>query len=121
MAKQDKLIITSTVAPSWIYPDAKNNAKTADDAIEEAISAWKAGAAIVHIHGRRNFSEDEWKRVIKTLRDKTDAIVQVGLSALKIDDRLPVIKMKPDMLSIILNHHDEFFPNFRMSLLHDME
>ena len=38
MVKQDKLIITSTVAPSWIYPEAKNNPKTADDAIEEAIS-----------------------------------------------------------------------------------
>jgi len=121
MAKQQGLIITSTVAPSWIYPDAKNNAKTADDAIEEAISAWKAGAAVVHIHGKMNFTEDEWKRVIKTLRDKTDAIVQVGLSSLPIPDRLPVIKMKPDMLSIILNHHDEAFPQLTMSVLHGRE
>jgi 3-keto-5-aminohexanoate cleavage enzyme len=118
MVKQEPLIITSTVAPSWIYPDARNNPKTADDAIREAISAWKAGAAVIHIHGRMNFTEDEWRRVIKTLRDKTDAIVQVGLSALKIPDRLPVIKMKPDMLSIILNHHDEEFPRMTMSLLH---
>ncbi|MDA4136508.1 MAG: 3-keto-5-aminohexanoate cleavage protein [Thaumarchaeota archaeon] len=121
MAKPEKLIITSTVAPSWIYPDAKNNPKTADDAIEEGISAWKAGAAVVHIHGRMNFTEDEWKRVIKTLRDKTDVVIQVGLSALRIDERMPVIKMKPDMLSIIANHHDESFPNFKMSLLHDTE
>lgn len=42
MDKKSPLIITSTVAPSWIYPDARNNAKTADDAIEEAISASKA-------------------------------------------------------------------------------
>ena len=97
--QKNALIITSTVAPSWIYPDAKNNPKTADDAIEEAVSAWKAGAAVIHIHGRMNFTEEEWARVIKTLRDKTDAIIQVGLSALKIPERLPVIKMKPDMLS----------------------
>lgn len=121
MQKPEKLIITSTVAPSWIYPDAKNNPKTAADAIEEGIRAWKAGAAVVHIHGRMNFNDEEWKRVITTLRDQTDTIVQVGLSALKIPERIPVIKMKPDMLSIILNHHDEAFPNFTMSLLHSRE
>lgn len=121
MQKQEKLIITATVAPSWIYPDAKNNPKNVDDAIEQALSAWKAGAAIIHIHGRMNFNVDEWKLVMKTLRDKTDAIIQIGLSALRIDDRMPVVKMKPDMLSIIANHHDESFPNFKMSLLHDTE
>ena len=114
-------MITSTVAPSWIYPDAKNNPKTADDAINEAIGAWKAGAAVIHIHGRMNFTEDEWRLVIRTLREKTDAIIQVGLSALKVPERMPVIRMKPDMLSIILNHHDEYFPKLRMSLLHDTE
>lgn len=121
MEKPEKLIITSTVAPSWIYPDAKNNPRTADDAIAEAISAWKAGAAVIHIHGRQNFTEEEWKRVMKTLRDQTDAVIQIGLSALRIPDRMPVIKMKPDMLSIIANHHDESFPGFKMSLLHDTE
>ena len=121
MDQQTPLIITSTVAPSWIYPDARNNPKTADDAIEEAISAWKAGAAVIHIHGRMNFTVDEWRKVIRTLRDQTDAVVQVGLSALRIPDRLPVIKMKPDMLSIILNHHDEAFPKTTMSLLHNRD
>jgi 3-keto-5-aminohexanoate cleavage enzyme len=121
MVKQEPLIITSTVAPSWIYPDARNNPKTADDAIAEAVSAWKAGAAVIHIHGRMNFTEAEWKRVMKTLRDQTDAVIQIGLSALKIPDRVPVIKMKPDMMSIILNHHDEEFPKTTMSLLHNRD
>ena len=119
MAKQTPLIITSTVAPSWVYPHARNNPKTADNAIDEAVSAWKAGAAVIHVHGRMNFTEEEWRRVIRSLRDRTDAIVQVGLSALKIPERLPVIKMKPDMLSIILSHHDEQFPKLTVNLLHD--
>ncbi len=116
-----KLIITTTVAPSWIYPDAKNNPKTADDAIDEVVGSWKAGASVAHIHGRQNFSEDQWRRVIRAVRDRTDVIIQVGLSALKIPERMPAIKMKPDMLSIILNHHDESFPRVKMSLLHDRE
>src|SRR5207237_7279598 len=62
---QPKLIITATVAPSWIYPDARNNAKTPEDAVEEVVNAWKAGAAVAHVHGRMNFDEDEWRWVIK--------------------------------------------------------
>jgi 3-keto-5-aminohexanoate cleavage enzyme len=116
---QQKLIITATVAPSWIYPDAKNNAKTPEDAVDEVVHAWKAGAAVAHVHGRMNFKEDEWRWVIKAIRDRTDVILQVGLSALLIPERVAVIKMRPDMLSIILNHHDEAFPKVKMSLLHD--
>jgi 3-keto-5-aminohexanoate cleavage enzyme len=119
--EQKPLIITATVAPSWINPDAKNNARTPDDTIEEVVKAWKAGAAVAHIHGVKNFTEEEWKHIIKEVRDRTDVVLQVGLSALLIPDRMPVIKMKPDMLSVILNHHDEAFPRVKMSLLHSRE
>jgi len=119
--KQEKLIITATVAPSWIYPEARNNPGSPDQAVEEAVNAWKAGAAIVHIHGKKNFSKEEWKSIIRSLRDKTDVIIQVGLSALPVQDRLDVIGMKPDMISIILNHHDEAFPETEMSMLHNRD
>jgi 3-keto-5-aminohexanoate cleavage enzyme len=117
----EKLIVTTTVAPSWIYPEARNNPRNADDTINEVVESWKAGASIAHIHGKQNFTEEQWKTVIKSVRDRTDIIIQVGLSALPIPQRMPAIKMKPDMLSVILNHHDEAFPHAKMSLLHDRE
>jgi 3-keto-5-aminohexanoate cleavage enzyme len=115
---QPKLIITATVAPSWLYPEAGNNPKTPEDAVEEALGAWKAGAAVVHIHGSKNFAENEWKMIIKSIRDRSDVVIQAGLSALSIPERMAVIKLRPDMISVILNHHDEAFPRTDMSLLH---
>jgi 3-keto-5-aminohexanoate cleavage enzyme len=118
---QEKLIITVTVAPSWIYPDATNAPRNPDEVIESVVEAWKAGASIAHVHGRNNFKPDIWKKIIKAIRDQTDVIIQVGLSALLIPDRMAAIKLKPDMLSIILNHHDEAFPKMTMSLLHNRD
>src|SRR5215472_6972850 len=103
---QEKLIITVTVAPSWIYPDAKNAPRTPDEVVESVVEGWKAGAAIAHVHGVTNFTPEVWKKIVKDIRDKTDVILQIGLSALQIPDRMAAIKLKPDMLSIILNHHD---------------
>lgn len=120
MPKQ-KLIITATVAPSWIYPDATNAPRTPEEVITSVVECWKAGASIAHIHGAKNFEPDVWKKIVKAVRDQTDVIVQIGLSALQIPERMPAIRLKPDMLSIILNHHDEAFPRLDMSLLHNRE
>ena len=117
----EKLIITVTVAPSWIYPDAKNAPRSPEEVVEAVVDSWKAGAAVAHIHGVKNFTPDVWKKIVKDIRDKTDVIIQIGLSALLIPERMEAIKLKPDMLSIILNHHDEMFPRLNMSLLHNRE
>ena len=116
----EKSIITVTVAPSWIYPNAANNRRTPGDLVESVVDAWKAGATIAHVHGDRNFSESEWKTVFKGIRDRTDIILQIGLSSLPIPERMPVIEMKPDMLSIILNHHSEAFPHGNVDIIHDV-
>jgi len=117
----EKLIITVTVAPSWIYPDADNAPRNPDEVVESVVEAWKAGASVAHIHGSKNFPPEVWKKILKSVRDKTDVIVQVGLSALSIHERMAAIKLKPDMISIILNHHDEAFPKLTMSVLHNRD
>jgi 3-keto-5-aminohexanoate cleavage enzyme len=116
-----KLILSATVAASRLYPDATANPKTPDEAIAQSVSAWKAGASIIHIHGPKNYTEEEWSYVIKKLRDETDAIVQVGLSAVPIADRMPMIKLKPDMISVSLNDHDICFPNRNINVMHTRE
>ena len=118
---QEKLIITVTVAPSWIYPDVNNAPRSPEEVVEAVAESWKAGASVAHIHGARNFTPDVWKKIVKAIRDQTNVIIQIGLSALLIPDRMAAIKLKPDMLSIILNHHDEAFPKMTMSLLHNRD
>jgi len=121
IGNMQKLIISCTVAPSSLYPNISNNPQTPDDAVDQAILAWKAGASIVHIHGKRPFGADEYGHIIRTLRNKTDAIIQIGQSVLSITDRMSMISQKPDMISVSLNNHDIAFPGRTVVALHTRE
>ena len=113
----EKLIITATTANSWIYPDAKNWPETADELIEDAIQCSKAGASIVHVHLPRGKEE----QTVKRIRDGCDAVIQAGMSSDPIDERDGDFEARPDMISIILNHHDEHFTQVSVNRLHPLE
>jgi 3-keto-5-aminohexanoate cleavage enzyme len=113
----DKLIITATTANSWIHPDVKNWALNTEDLIESAITCYEAGAAILHIH----LPSGEESYVVNKVRDRCpDAIIQCGMSSFHIEDRDAHFASGADMLSIILNHHDEAFP-VPIRVIHELE
>lgn len=112
----DKLVITATTANSWIYPDLKNWADNDEDLVEDAVRCAEAGAAVIHIHLPRGRE----KEVVKRLRDRTDALVQAGMSSEPIPDRKGDFAAKPDMMSIILNHHAEQFTGIEVDRLHSV-
>jgi len=111
---QKKLIITMTSANSWIYPEAKNHSKTSKEIVETAIKCYEEGASIAHIHLPKN----KIKKTIDLIRDRCDIIIQGGMSSDPIDERKELFDAKPDMVSIILNHHDECFKEVEMNRLH---
>jgi 3-keto-5-aminohexanoate cleavage enzyme len=114
MAKLPKLIITATTANSWLHPTLKNWATDTNSLIKSAVDCAKAGASILHIHLPPN--EEEY--VVQEVRRQTDAIIQCGMSSFLIDQRDKHFECRPDMLSIILNHHDEHFPAGDVAVLH---
>jgi 3-keto-5-aminohexanoate cleavage enzyme len=112
-----KLVITATTANSWIHPNIKNWAQTTDDLVKSAIACYEAGAAILHIHLPKGEEAD----VVNLVRDKApDAIIQCGMSSFHIEMRNAHFSSGSDMLSIILNHHDEAFPT-PVRVLHELE
>ena len=113
----DKMIITVTTANSWIYPDVKNWAENLDDLINDVVQCYEAGAAIAHVHLPRGKEEETVKRI----RERCDIIIQGGMSSYPIEERTPDFYAKPDMLSIILNHHDEHFTGLSVNQLHDLD
>ena len=117
MLDNEKLIITATTANSWIYPDVKNWAENTDTLVEDAISCAEAGASILHVHLPRG----QEKEVVDRIRDKTDAIIQAGMSSYHVNKRTPDFKAKPDLISCILNHHAELFPSGIFDVLHPIE
>ncbi len=110
---QDKLIITVTANASWIYPETQNHPNTADEIAEAVYDAYKAGASVAHIH-----ADGIQKETSKKIRDKCDIIVQYGLSGQSLEMRRPLFEQHPDMISIILTHHDEQFTNEAFNVLH---
>jgi 3-keto-5-aminohexanoate cleavage enzyme len=121
MGPDTKLIITGTFAPSWIYPKAKKWMETPEEYAKQVVAAYEAGASIAHLHGKEKWSNAFYKKTFQLIKDKCDIILQMGLSGLTLEQRLDLLDTRPEMMSIILNHHDEYFTEMKMRLLHDQD
>jgi 3-keto-5-aminohexanoate cleavage enzyme len=117
MQSHSKVIITATTANSWIYPEVENWATTLDDLIDDAIQCAEAGAAVVHVHLERGHEVE----IVKRIREQTDVIIQAGMSSDIIPDRKGDFEARPDLMSVILNHHDEHFTKTSLNRLHPRE
>ncbi len=115
--KNEKLIITATTANSWIYPDVKNWAINIDGLINDVVQCYEAGAAVAHVHLPRGHEVE----VVQRIREKCDVIVQAGMSSESIPQRSGDFKAKPEMMSIILNHHAEQFTQVTVDVLHSLK
>ena len=109
------LIITATIANSWLNPQVKFPT-TPDEIAETAKRCQQEGASIVHFH-----ATGQWKETIKAIKKKTNILIQSGMSSLQIEERKEVFDEHSDMISIILGHHDEAFPNNDVYVLHSRE
>ncbi|MGA2490707.1 MAG: 3-keto-5-aminohexanoate cleavage protein [Anaerolineales bacterium] len=106
------LIIIATPNICWLKPEV-DYPHTSEAIAEEACLCFENGATILHTH-----AEGKWKETITAVRAKSDIIVQCGMSSLPIPDRMEVFTNQADMISIILNHHDEAFVGADFNVLH---
>ncbi len=111
----EPLIIIATPNICWLHPEV-DYPKTPKAIAEEAARCRDAGATILHTH-----AEGRWIETIDEVRKKSDIIVQLGMSSLPIPDRMDVFKHHGDMISIIVNHHDEAFAQVSTNVLHSRE
>ncbi|TFF92864.1 MAG: 3-keto-5-aminohexanoate cleavage protein, partial [Promethearchaeota archaeon] len=117
MENYNKMVLTATTANSWIYPECKNWAETLDDLIEDVVKCYEAGATIAHVHLQRGKEIETVKRI----RERCDILIQAGMSSDSIPERHGDFEARPDMMSIILNHHDEHFTQLSVNKLHPLD
>jgi 3-keto-5-aminohexanoate cleavage enzyme len=110
----EKLVITVTLAHSWIYTDVKNYPVTPKEIVDMACKCCEAGASIAHIHTPKGKAQE----IVDLIREKCDIIIQLGMSSDPIEKRKELFDSRPDMLSVILNHHDECFSEVEVNQLH---
>jgi 3-keto-5-aminohexanoate cleavage enzyme len=113
----NKVAITVTLAPSWMFPETKNAPSTIEEIAGTAARCREAGAAIAHIHAKPG----EWNRLISETRKRTDILIQAGMSSYPIEQRSDAFESHPDMISVMLGQHDEAFVNQDVYAIHTRE
>lgn len=111
----EPLIIIATPNISWLHPEMEFP-HTPQAIAEEAARCYQNGATILHTH-----AEGRWAETIQAVQDKCPIIIQGGMSSLPIPERMEAYTHKADMISIILNHHDEAFARTETNVLHSRQ
>ena len=121
----EKLIITVTVDSTMSYPGNPLMPPIEDVAAiaAEYVRSVEAGASIVHHHGI-HYLEDEiqpdgrrlskidfdgWRRLTEEIRAKCDPIVQFGIASARLEEKIRLMELGPEMMSYAFNVHDEYF------------
>lgn len=121
----EKLIITVTVDSTMSYPRNPYCPPTeeVDKVAQEYVDAVKAGASIVHLHGvhklegamaadGRKLSRTDfegWRRLKDKIQEKVDPIVQFGIASARLEEKIRLMDLEPDMMSYCFTAHDEHF------------
>jgi 3-keto-5-aminohexanoate cleavage enzyme len=99
-----------------------------DEIVEQGVAAWKAGAAVLHVHARNPDGSNTMDPAIYTelhdrLRAETDAIIQLttgGSPRLSVEERINTVRLAPEMCSLnmgllnfFIGSEQVFFPNHR--------
>lgn len=121
----DNLIITVTVDSTVSYPGNHlcPPQKELDRVAAEYIHAVNAGASITHIHGVRSLEREiqsdgrqvskldfaGWKGLQERIKASCNPVMQFGVASARIEEKVNLMNLKPDMMSIAFNAHDEFF------------
>jgi Uncharacterized conserved protein len=125
----DKLIITAACDSGAQWPGNPHYISPSKDVkplSDEYIRAVNAGAASVHIHGVRYVEKEiqadgrrvskidlnGWKAMQDRILSECKPVMQFGVAAARLADRIPLMDLKPDMMSIIFTAHDEYFHNY---------
>lgn len=106
---QRKIVISAAVTGGVHTPTMSPYLpKTPDQIIEDAVNAAKAGAAIVHIHARREDGSptadfDTFEYILSNIRKRSNVIIGIttgGAQGMTTEERFAVIeRFKPEMAS----------------------
>jgi 3-keto-5-aminohexanoate cleavage enzyme len=121
----DDLIITVTVDSSMSYPGNSQMPPIEDtDAVAaEYIRAIDAGASLVHHHGVHyletsiaadgkqlsHIDFEGWQSLTEKIRSARDAIIQFGIASARLEEKVRLMGLRPEMMSYAFNVHDEYF------------
>lgn len=99
----------AAIAPSPLYPEAKNAPSSVDATIETASACCGAGASIIHLDDSNLWTVKDWHRVITEIRRRCDAILELDFSQRTTEERLALFELRPDIVSVPLGNRSLSF------------
>lgn len=139
----DKLIITVACNSRTSYPHNHLCPPQEDipGVAQQYIDAVNAGAAIAHIHEIRTLEEsmqadgrqvsrinhEGWRQLQDAICSKVETVMQFGVASARIEEKVKLMELGPDMMAVAFNAHDEYFqplpslPPKRMMAIHPVE
>ena len=128
----DPVVITCALTGGIHGKEANPNLpEQPDEIVEQGVAAWRAGAAVLHVHARNpdgsNTMDPEiYAELHERLCAETDAVVQLttgGSPRLSVEERITTVRLAPEMCSLnmgLLNFfirgEQVFFPNHRSDI-----
>lgn len=128
----DTVIITCALTGGIHGKEANPNLpEQPDEIVEQGVEAWRAGAAILHVHARNPDGSNTMDQAIyselhERLCAETDAVIQLttgGSPLLAVEERLNTVFLAPEMCSLnmgLLNFfirgEQVFFANHRSDI-----
>lgn len=111
MAKNRKVMITCAVTGAIHTPSMSPYLPvTADEIIDAAVGAAKAGAALVHVHardpvtGKPDQSPEAFEPFLKVIKQRSDCVINIttgGAPTMGVEERLrPCAHFKPEVASL---------------------
>ena len=132
VGNDDPVVITCALTGGIHGKEANPNLpEQPDEVVEQGIGAWRAGAAILHVHARNPDGSNTMDQAIyselhERLCAETDAIIQLttgGSPMLPLEERINTVLLAPEMCSLnmgLLNFFIQgeqiFFPNHRSDI-----
>lgn len=134
MAKQKKVVISAAITGAIHTPTMSPYFPASPEQIaQQAIDAARAGAAVVHIHARRDDGMpvgdfDTFRRILSTIKRETNAVIGIttgGANGMSTEERFSVIEeFQPEMASAnggSMNFCYHKLANHLQAPLHDWE
>ena len=128
----DPVVITCALTGGIHGKEANPNLpEQPDEIVAQGVAAWRAGAAILHVHARNpdgsnTMSPEIYGELHERLKASTDAVIQLttgGSPTLPVDERLNTVLLSPEMCSLnmgLLNFfirgEQVFFANHRSDI-----
>lgn len=110
MAKTQKKVVISAAITGGVHTPSMTPylPKTPDEIIENAVEAAQAGAAVVHIHARKETGEPTadyavFRKILSAIKARCDVVIGIttgGAQGMTTEERFAVIKeFQPEMAS----------------------